>query len=150
MPESTDPRGATDHRWIQATGGEVRARAAPGRMSRSSSDHPAVLLVDDDPVLCTFLGDNLAADGYELVLAETARDGLRQLEYKRLDLAIVDLGLPDGSGLDLIARVRGADGLVSRLDPALPLVVLSGRAGELDRLRAFERGADDFMAKGLA
>jgi DNA-binding response OmpR family regulator len=112
-----------------------------------SSDRPAVLLVDDDPVLCTFLADNLTADGYELVVAETARDGLRQLEYKRLDLAVVDLGLPDGSGLELIARVRSADGLASRLDPTLPLVVLSGLSGELDRLRAFERGVDDFVSK---
>jgi DNA-binding response OmpR family regulator len=112
-----------------------------------SSDPPALLLVDDDPVLSTFLADNLAADGYELRVAETARDGLRELQFRRPDLAIVDLGLPDGSGLDLIARVREADGLVSRLDPSLPLVVLSGRAGELDRLRAFERGVDDFVAK---
>ncbi|HEX2412768.1 MAG TPA: response regulator transcription factor [Solirubrobacteraceae bacterium] len=103
--------------------------------------------MDDDPVLCTFLADNLTADGYELVVAETARDGLRQLEYKRLDLAVVDLGLPDGSGLELIARVRSADGLASRLDPTLPLVVLSGLSGELDRLRAFERGVDDFVSK---
>jgi DNA-binding response OmpR family regulator len=57
------------------------------------------------------------------------------------------LGLPDGSGLDLIARVRAADGIASRLDPEVPLVILTGRAGELDRLRGFERGADDFVAK---
>ena len=110
-------------------------------------DSPLLLLVEDDPVLRSFLADNLAADGYELVLAETVRDGLRELEYRHPDLAIVDLGLPDGSGLELIARVRAADGLVSRLDPSVPLVVLSGRAGELDRVRAFERGADDFVAK---
>ena len=80
-------------------------------------------------------------------MAETLRDGLRELEYERPDLAIVDLGLPDGSGLELIARVRAADGVASRIDPLLPLVVLSGRAGELDRVRGFERGADDFVAK---
>ena len=106
-----------------------------------------ILLVEDDSVLRTFLADNLSADGYEPILADTMRDGLRELEYKRPDLALVDLGLPDGSGLELIARVRAADGLASRLDPAAPLVVLSGRAGELDRVRAFERGADDFVAK---
>ncbi|MGH2950230.1 MAG: response regulator transcription factor, partial [Solirubrobacteraceae bacterium] len=72
---------------------------------------------------------------------------LRELEFKRPDLAIVDLGLPDGSGLDLIARVRAADGVASRLDPAVPLVVLSGRTSELDRVRGFERGADDFVIK---
>jgi DNA-binding response OmpR family regulator len=108
---------------------------------------PKILLVEDDPVLLTFLADNLSADGYEPLLAETVRDGLRQLEFKRPDLAIVDLGLPDGSGLDLIDRVRAADGVASRLDPAVPLVVLSGRSSEVDRLRGFERGADDFVIK---
>jgi DNA-binding response OmpR family regulator len=113
----------------------------------SVSEAPTILLVEDDPVLRTFLADNLTADGYDLVLAESLRDGLRELEYGRPDLAIVDLALPDGSGLDLIGRVRSADGVASRLDPALPLVVLSGRATELDRVRGFERGADDFVAK---
>jgi DNA-binding response OmpR family regulator len=69
------------------------------------------------------------------------------LEYQQPDLALVDLGLPDGSGLDLIARVRAADGIASRLDPSVPLVVLTGRAGEIDRVRGFERGADDYVVK---
>ena len=110
--------------------------------------HPAtILLVEDDPVLGTFLADNLAADGYEPIVAETLRDGLRELEYKRPDLAVVDLGLHDGSGLELIERVRSADGVASRIDPALPLLVLSGRASDVDRVRGFERGADDFVPK---
>jgi len=108
---------------------------------------PTIVLVEDDPVLSTFLADNLSADGYEPVVAETLRDGLRELEFRRPDLAIVDLGLPDGSGLELIERVRTADGIASRLDPTVPLIVLSARAGELDRVRAFERGADDFVPK---
>jgi DNA-binding response OmpR family regulator len=109
-----------------------------------------ILLVEDDPVLGTFLADNLSADGYEPVHADTLRAGLRALELRRPDLAVVDLGLPDGSGLELIERVRGADGVASRLDPGLPIVVLSGRAGEVDRVRGFERGADDFVAKPFA
>jgi DNA-binding response OmpR family regulator len=110
-------------------------------------DLPRLLLVEDDPVLRTFLADNLTADGFELLLAETVRDALRLLEYKQPDLALVDLGLPDGSGLDLVARVRGADGVASRLDPLVPLVIVTGRTAELDRLRGFERGADDYVAK---
>ena len=110
-------------------------------------DSPTLLLVEDDPVLTTFLADNLTADGFELVLADCLRDGLRELELRRPDLAIVDLGLPDGSGLELLARVRAADGVASRLDPHLPLIVLSGRGSELDRVRGFERGADDFVTK---
>jgi DNA-binding response OmpR family regulator len=108
---------------------------------------PTIVLVEDDPVLSTFLADNLSADGYEPVVAETLRDGLRELEFRRPDLVIVDLGLPDGSGLELIDRVRTADGIASRLDPTVPLIVLSARAGDLDRVRAFERGADDFVPK---
>jgi DNA-binding response OmpR family regulator len=106
-----------------------------------------LLLVEDDETLGAFLADNLMADGYDVITADTVRDALRQLEFKRPDLAIVDLGLPDGSGLDLIARVRAADGLASRLDPALPLLVLSGRSTEIDRVRGFEKGADDFVVK---
>nr|MBA2514839.1 response regulator transcription factor [Solirubrobacterales bacterium] len=113
-------------------------------MSDSSA---AILVVEDDPVVRTFLADNLTADGYELHLAETIRDAVRVLEYKQPDLAILDLGLPDGSGLDLLQRVREADAAGSRIDPGLPVLVLTGRAGELDRIRGFERGADDFLAK---
>jgi DNA-binding response OmpR family regulator len=108
---------------------------------------PLVLIVEDDPPLRAFLSDNLAADGFAPLAAGTAADALRALEYKQPDLALVDLALPDGSGLDLIARVRAADGGGSRLDPGLPLLVVSGRDGELDRLRGFERGADDYVVK---
>jgi DNA-binding response OmpR family regulator len=108
---------------------------------------PTILIVEDDAVLGTFLADNLAADGYEPVLAETVRDGLRDFEFRRPDLAVIDLGLPDGSGLDLIARVRTADGVATRIDPTVPVIVLSGRSGDLDRIRGFERGADDFVPK---
>jgi DNA-binding response OmpR family regulator len=111
------------------------------------TDPPRVLLVDDDPALRAFLGDNLAADGFATLLAETAGEGLRMLEHRRPDLALVDLGLPDASGLELIARVRAADGIASRMDPATPVVVLTGRAGEIDRIRGFERGADDYVVK---
>jgi DNA-binding response OmpR family regulator len=111
------------------------------------ADAPILLLVEDDAALRTFLADNLSADGFELLLAETVRDGLRMLEYKQPDLALVDLGLPDGSGLELIERVRAADGVASRLDPDVPLVVLTGRASEVERVRGFEKGADDYVAK---
>ena len=106
-----------------------------------------ILLVEDDHGLRTFLADNLTADGFDVLLADTVRDAVRLLEYKQPSLALVDVGLPDGSGLDLIARVRAADGVASRLDPGVPLVVLTGRSGELDRVRGFERGADDFVVK---
>jgi DNA-binding response OmpR family regulator len=109
-----------------------------------------ILLVEDDPVIRTFLADNLTADGYDLLVASTQLDALRLLETGEADIVIVDVGLPDGSGLDLIRRIRASDGVASRIDPELPVVVLSGCASELDRVRGFERGADDYVAKPFA
>ena len=110
-------------------------------------DASTILVVEDDDATRAYLADNLTADGYSLLTADCARDGWRLLETKFPDLVLVDVGLPDGSGLELIRRVRGADGIASRVDPATPLLVVSGRRGELDRLRGFERGADDYVVK---
>ncbi len=107
-----------------------------------------ILVVEDDAATRTYLADNLTADGYDLLVAGTAPDALALMETRFPDLAIVDLGLPGPSGLDLIGAVRRADGVASRVDPELPILVLSGRAGELDRLRGFERGCDDYVTKG--
>jgi DNA-binding response OmpR family regulator len=109
-----------------------------------------LLLLEDDAVVRTFLADNLTADGYDVLVADTVTDAQRLLEYGRPDLAVIDVGLPDGSGLDLLRELRAADGVASRTDPTLPVVVLSGCAGELDRMRGFERGADDYVTKPFA
>ena len=107
---------------------------------------PCLLIVEDDEPTRTFLADNLTADGYELLVAGGVRDALRELEFHRVDLAVIDVGLPDGSGLDLVAAVRASGDAAARLDARLPIVLLSGRAAEIDRVRGFERGADDFVA----
>lgn len=106
-----------------------------------------ILVVEDDRHTRSFLADNLAADGYEPIGAASAREAVRLMETRFPDLAIVDLTLPDRDGLDLLRQVREADGVASRIDPRLPLLVLSGRVGELHVLRGFERGADDVMGK---
>ncbi len=111
------------------------------------TDPVAILVVEDDAPTRTFLADNLTADGYALLTAGSVRDAVRALEYHRVDLAVVDVGLPDDSGLELLRRIREAGPAGSRLDARLPLIVLSGRAGDSDRVRALERGADDFVAK---
>jgi DNA-binding response OmpR family regulator len=115
-----------------------------------TDDASTILVVEDDDATRAFLADNLAADGYDLLTADCARDALRLLETKYPDLAVVDVGLPDGSGLELVRRVRSADGVASRIDPNVPLLVLSGLRGELDRVRGFERGADDYVCKPFA
>jgi DNA-binding response OmpR family regulator len=110
-------------------------------------DPPTILIVEDHLATRRFLADNLAADGYEPLEAESAHAALRLMSGKSPDLAIVDLALPDRDGLDLLREVRASDATASRLDPRLPVIVLTGRGGELDRVRGFERGCDDYVVK---
>ena len=110
-------------------------------------DRRSLLLVEDDAVTRSFLADNLSADGFGVVTAGGAGEALRAIEVRRPDLVLLDLMLDAGSGLDVLDRIRGADRLVSRIDPELPVIVLSGRAAEVDRVRGFARGADDYVTK---
>lgn len=112
-----------------------------------TDDTFTLLVVEDDDATRTFLADNLTADGYELHVADCARDALRLMGSKSPDLVILDVGLPDASGLEVLRRVRETDGELTSIDSRVPLLVISGRDSELDRLRVFERGADDFVAK---
>ncbi len=105
-----------------------------------------ILVVEDHTSTRTFLADNLSADSYEIIEADGVAAGRRAIEKGYPDLAIVDLGLPDGDGLELIREVREAD-RAGRIDPDLPLLVLSGRTEELVRLRGFARGCDDYVVK---
>ena len=106
-----------------------------------------ILIVEDDEATKGFLADNLAADGFRVASASTAAEGLRAIEVRRPCLVLLDLRLEGGSGLDVLDRVRAADGLATRIDPDLPVIVLTGRAGEADRVRSLERGADDHVCK---
>ena len=76
-------------------------------------------------------------------------EGLRAIEVRQPDVVLLDLMLEDGNGLELLDRVRSADGLASRLDPELPVIVLSGRTGETDRVRGFARGCDDYVGEAV-
>jgi DNA-binding response OmpR family regulator len=107
----------------------------------------SVLVVEDDDATRSFLAENLAADGFKVATASDAGEGLRAIEVRGPGLVILDLMLEGGSGLDLLDRVRASDGLASRIDPELPVIVLSGRSGDQDRVRSFARGADDHVAK---
>jgi DNA-binding response OmpR family regulator len=111
-------------------------------------DNPtSLLVVEDDETTAAFLADNLGADGFKVATAGGAAEGLRAMEVRRPQLVILDLVLEDGSGLPLLDRVRSADGLASRIDPDVPVIVLSGRSGDADRVRSFARGADDHVSK---
>lgn len=106
-----------------------------------------ILVIEDHRPTRRFLVENLSADGYAVIEADCAFEGHRLLEKAFPDLAIVDLGLPDADGLELLSQVRDADRIAGRVDPDLPLLVLSGRVSELERLRGFERGCDDYIVK---
>jgi DNA-binding response OmpR family regulator len=111
-------------------------------------DEPrSLLLVEDDEFTRRFLVDNLAADGFRVFAAAGTAEALRAIEARSPSLLVLDLTLDDGSGLELLDRIRAADGLATRVDPALPVIVLTGRAGEADRVRSFARGADDHVCK---
>jgi DNA-binding response OmpR family regulator len=112
------------------------------------TDDPAtILVIEDHGPTRSFLADNLAADGYDVLEAGCASHAERLIETRFPDLAIIDLGLPDRDGLELLARVRGIDPVAARTDPDLPIVLLTGRASELDQLRGFARGCDDYVIK---
>jgi DNA-binding response OmpR family regulator len=112
-------------------------------------DQRLILVVEDDEATRAFLLENLAADGFRVAGASSPGEGIRGIEVRRPSLVVLDLALEGGSGLDLLDRVRHADGLASRIDPDLPVIVLSARVSEADRVRSFARGADDHVCKPL-
>ncbi|MEP6962737.1 MAG: response regulator [Acidobacteriota bacterium] len=100
---------------------------------------PFILIVEDDPQIRRFLRATLTAEGYLYDEAVTAAEGLAQVNGRRPDLILLDLGLPDQDGLEVIRRVRESS--------QLPIVVLSARGEESDKIAALDLGADDYVAK---
>jgi DNA-binding response OmpR family regulator len=110
-------------------------------------DATRVLVIEDDEATAAFLADNLAADGYGVWVVETVAEALRAIERRGPDLALLDVGLGEASGLEVLDFVRCSDGIAGRVDSTLPVIVLSGRSSEVERLRGFRRGADDYLVK---
>ncbi|MEA2421156.1 MAG: two-component system, OmpR family, phosphate regulon response regulator PhoB [Thermoleophilaceae bacterium] len=106
-----------------------------------------MLVVEDDAATAGFLEDNLRADGFVVWSCAGAAQAVHVIETRRPDLMLLDLGLEAGSGLEVLDRVRSADASGSRIDPDLPVIVLTGRSAEVDRVRGFARGADDYLCK---
>jgi DNA-binding response OmpR family regulator len=105
-----------------------------------------VVCEDDDPTR-ELLCDHLTADRYRALPAPSASDALRLCGYSQPDLMVLDLGLPDAPGIEVLRQIRRAEGVTDRFDPELPVILLSGRTGEADRVRGFEAGADDYLVK---
>ena len=100
---------------------------------------PRILIVDDEPNILGTLAPILRDRGYDVFTAMTGRSALETVDRERLDLIILDLGLLDIDGVDLCRTIRGT--------VAVPIVVLSARGAEGDKVRALDAGADDYVTK---
>jgi two-component system KDP operon response regulator KdpE len=98
-----------------------------------------VLVVDDDPQILRALRINLAAHGYRVLTAVDGTSALRVAAAERPEVVVLDLGLPDIDGAEVIAGLRGWT--------QIPIVVLSARAGSTDKVDALDAGADDYVTK---
>ncbi|MDF5757583.1 response regulator [Spongiactinospora sp. TRM90649] len=98
-----------------------------------------ILVVDDEPQILRALRINLAARHYEVDMAGDGGSALRQAADRHPDLVLLDLGLPDMDGVDVIQGLRGWTNV--------PIIVLSGRAGNRDKVEALDAGADDYVTK---
>jgi DNA-binding response OmpR family regulator len=106
-----------------------------------------VVVCEDDEVTLDLLCDHLVADSFGVLPAPTAADALRLCRYNQPDILLLDLTLPDAPGLDVLREIREADGVGSRFDPRLPVIILTGRGADVDRVRGLESGADDYVLK---
>jgi two-component system KDP operon response regulator KdpE len=100
---------------------------------------PIVVLIEDEPQIRRFLRATLTGQGYRLFEAATGADGLVEVGSRQPDVIIVDLGLPDMDGVDVIRRLREWT--------AVPIIVLSARGQEPDKVTALDAGADDYVSK---
>lgn len=98
-----------------------------------------ILVVDDEPQIRKFLRISLGANGHEVLEAETAGQGEELARTRKVDLVILDLGLPDMDGQETISAIRETS--------SVPIIVLSVRAQEVDKVEALDRGADDYVVK---
>jgi two-component system KDP operon response regulator KdpE len=103
-------------------------------------DSPAtVLLIEDERQMRRFLRVTLQSEKYNVLEAETANDGLSQAATRNPDIVLLDLGLPDMDGLEVIEKLREWS--------AVPVIVISAREQEGDKIKALDKGADDYLTK---
>lgn len=100
---------------------------------------PIALLVEDEPHIRRFVRSAMEAEGWQIFEADTLQRGLTDAGTRKPDLIILDLGLPDGDGVDFILDLR-------KWSP-IPIIVLSARVNEQDKIKALDAGADDYLSK---
>ncbi len=104
-----------------------------------SEPAPVALLIEDERQIRRFVRTALEAEGWQIVEAETVKQGLIDAGTRKPDVVILDLGLPDADGVDFIRDFRAWS--------SVPILVLSARTGELDKIEALDAGADDYLSK---
>ena len=104
-----------------------------------SNSTPVAIVIEDEPQIRRFVRSALEAEGWQVFEADTVKKGLTEAGTRKPDLLVLDLGLPDGDGLELIRDVRGWSGV--------PIIVLSARSGEADKIASLDAGADDYLTK---
>lgn len=103
------------------------------------TNRPRILLVDDEPALQRAVGPLLRSRGYDVEIAGTGREALDLFAARPPELIVLDLGLPDLEGTEVCRRIRAQS--------AIPIVVLSARGAEADKVNALDLGADDYVTK---
>ncbi len=104
-----------------------------------SQPAPVAVVIEDEPQIRRFVRAALEGEGWQVHEAATMQRGLAEAGTRKPDLLVLDLGLPDGDGLELIRDVRGWS--------AVPIIVLSARIDEADKIAALDAGADDYLTK---
>ncbi|MBC7644245.1 MAG: response regulator [Thermoleophilia bacterium] len=108
-----------------------------------------VLVVDDEPHILSFLEDNLRADDFTVHTASSIAQARSRLNAVRPSLVVLDISLPDATGFELCREIRGHDPVTARFDVDVPIIMLTARGEDVDRVRGFERGADDYVVKQM-
>jgi two-component system KDP operon response regulator KdpE len=100
---------------------------------------PVVIVIEDEPNLRRFVRMSLESEGCQVYEADTVKRGLIEVATRKPDMVVLDLGLPDGDGVDFIRDLRGWSDI--------PVIVLSARTTEADKVGALDAGADDYLTK---
>jgi two-component system KDP operon response regulator KdpE len=106
----------------------------------TATDKTPILVVDDEPAIRRLLRTSLTAQGYNVLEAETGEEAIAAIGGEKPEALILDLGLPDVDGLDVIRRIRASGS-------KLPIIVLSSRGDERGKVEALDLGADDYLTK---
>lgn len=105
----------------------------------NSSNIPTAIVVEDEKQIRRFVRQALEAEGWHVFEAETLKQGLTEAGTRKPDLVVIDLGLPDGDGVDFIRDLRTWS--------SVPVIVLSARTSESEKVNALDAGADDYLTK---